>query len=151
MYSFSLKLLEYLQIFLYFNISQSFLDKNVRILRDSHNNKTFKQKCEICSTTVRYSVLEFSSHWAGVVKTKVVWADGATLSPCRMLAVFSHLPVSSCCLQLAARKRRINQCCQITMQIIWSGAGTHSLTNNLCRKCTENPSITLLDFLWKVA
>lgn len=81
------------------------------------------------NTTRCNSALKFSHHLSRAVRTKAVWTSGATLSPCMTLAVFPHLPVSSCWLQLAAGKRRINQCCQITMQIMRSGAGRPNSTH----------------------
>lgn len=50
------------------------------------------------------------------------------MTPCTELHGPSYLPVSSCWLQLAAARRQINQRCQITLQIIWSSAGRHKLT-----------------------
>lgn len=81
-------------------------------------------KTEKCITQNNCKVFSSGALQAGAVWNKSCAGLGSHIVTCRTLAVFSHLPVSSCWLQLAAGKRRINQCCQITMQIIWSGAGT---------------------------
>lgn len=88
----------------------------------SHKKNNFQIK-------MKYDNKIFSS-WdlSGAFWTKAVLADEATLPQCMKLAVTSHLPVNACWLQLAAGRRRINQCCHITMQMIRSSAGRNNLT-----------------------
>lgn len=78
------------------------------------------------------------------------WTEscGATVPPCTELRVPSYLPVSSCWLQLPASRRQINQRCQITLQIIWSHAGRHKLTQFMQKVCSQS-IFWIKAFLWE--
>lgn len=78
------------------------------------------------------------------------WTEscGATVPPCTELRVPSYLPVSSCWLQLPASRKQINQRCQITLQIIWSHAGRHKLTQFMQKVCSQS-IFWIKAFLWE--